>query len=457
MNTDDVVWEWFNGLVRRTTFGVLVFVACCLVTSLLVSARWTRDQELSDLGAYTSLHRKYVRALRHTAELADRLDRDVRVREAVEPVRRQLAVAVESSPRPLPCAETCLRDLEGLQVRWRPLTAGAWTPAVGREVDLRTLGAFERGLVALQQVQASFEQFCERPSRRANVCDYYRDFGERHVGALAQFRGNHFQQTLTEAETRMLGLPPGAAAAPLLTHHRRVAFLIDPSARPTTLAEFEALEAAISARRVSVQTQDTRLTSAPAGGLFTMALPQEASYVALNAIGFLAILFAFLNIHKLNGLLAAHPANANAPIYALAPVASSAFSAPVFGRPRIAALNPGWARRISRFLLSIFSQAPLIALGCAITGYFLLLPDTFGARVSPASLVASAALLGLQAIVLVAFVRERHALVAQFFSWAAAGSPTAPTAPSPVSGPASSDGASLPQSPAASLTPGAPP
>jgi hypothetical protein len=433
MDDLQIVWSWLNGLVRRVTIGTLLFLFFSIISLLLVLSSAIRERDLRHLGDYSQLHARFSDEFLAVASLAaDLSGTRARAMQPVEPLRRALADAGSFDLPDMQCANTWLHGLRDLQSVPDDLAGGCDmegdTCIIRHErIILSDLIAFERGIAAVQDALPALERVCFQDNAPPAVCTYYRAHREKEIAGLSTFVGRHYRQTLAPADRALLDVRVDREICPsqntLLSAAPRLVAAIDPTARPRTLSDFEKLGESISTRRVAIQSEDTRVSSAPAGGLLTVLVPKDVSLPVLQLCGFLAVLYGFLNIRRLDRLTSSTELGDERKIYALYPVASPGFTSVVFGGAAEGEPISSRPTRLASLLTdTLFSWIPVGALLTsvgALVGAALLWASDSGVFSTP-SITIAALLTLLQTIATLALQRERQAVRDRFNQWTAA-------------------------------------
>lgn len=430
-----LVWSWLNGLVRRATIGTLFFFIFSAVSALLVIAAAGRETDLRNLDGYSQLQAHYTDAFLEMAGLgADLTGIRASQMQPIEPLKRALNEAQRQHAPGLACAGSWLKGLEDLQLV--PLRLGNVCAQDNDTCDiphdkivLADLIAFERGIGAVQDGLPALDRFCFSSAAKASICSYYVDHRDKEISGLRTLVEKHYRQSLSEDDRRLLRVRRSKAECPassgFLANYAAVVTAIDPAARPRTLTDFEKLGESISARRVAIQSEDTRVSSAPAGGLFTLLVPRDVSLPVLYFFGFLSILYGFLNIRRLDRLSTSTELGDERRLYKLYIVASHIFTAPVFGAEGLAKPPSSWISKVAALLAgALFNWIPVTALFISFASLAAAAMLVSSSGFSLLSVVATASIAALQAIATAGFMRERQALRGLFNLWTADPVPT---------------------------------
>jgi hypothetical protein len=187
------------------------------------------------------------------------------------------------------------------------------------------------------------------------------------------------------------------------------------------LADFERLGESITARRVAISSEDTRVSSAPAGGLLTVLLPANVSFPLLHLLTLAAALYALLHIRRLRRLTAAHSPGSERELYRLYPVASHVFTAPVFGRSHESDAGQAPVARVAAKITSLlFDSIPVAAVAVSALGVAGATALNMAGSVSfsPGSLGVSWLLFVGQAVSAHAYTAEQRSVKAHYLQWA---------------------------------------
>ncbi|GGN62902.1 hypothetical protein GCM10011349_47020 [Novosphingobium indicum] len=347
---------------------------------------------------------------------------------AVQPLRQSLLAAQNANLPELGCSSTWLDGLRKFQTVPGKIASACSKASTECEIPhqkllLEDLVDFEKGIASVQDSLKAFDRLCYGSLAKPSYCGYYLEHRDDQIGALDSLVSSHYREK-PEARTALWSIfseaETCAADRTFLTSSNRLVSGVDSTARPRTLADFERLGETISAMRVAMQTEDTRVRSAPAGGMFTVQLPKDASLPILQFLGLISILYAFLHVRRLRRLATAHTLDNGHLLYSLYPVASHAFTAPVFGVRTHGDPASRSAARFSAHMTSIaFDWIPLIALSCAgaavLGALFLRLlgNDEF----SPWAIALAAIFFALQLVVTLAYRSEQHVAKDEFNQW----------------------------------------
>jgi hypothetical protein len=423
-------WGWLNGLVRRVAIGVLFYLLFAVICALLVLSTLERDHALENLDSYSREHNKLTGTFLEVAAAATELagaKRRAGAMSAVQPLRESLAAVRDAKLASVPCADSWLEGLRNLQAIPSRIAASCrWSDATCEvphdKLVLDDLVAFEKGIASAQDMLGKFDILCFSDEARPAFCRYYLEHRDKEVAELGGMIFAYYREKVPPQPgvKRLLNKSRSCESdVTYLTSARALEAEIDPTARPRTLSDFESLGATIATTRVAMQSEDTRLSSAPAGGFFTVLIPKDVSFPVLNFLGLTAILYAFLQLRRLRILGASHTLEAHRVLYRLYPNASHVFTAPVFG---VGAKVPtgNWARGGSVWLASImFDKIPFVARwisALAVVGAIVLLASDTN-ELSILGVGISAMLFVLQAIATRAYRLEQAALQQQFTEW----------------------------------------
>ena len=443
MDKQELFWGWFAGLVRRAALGILLFFSFATVAILLLLAEKGREDSLSKLSRFSADHARFTVAFvdiaDHATDLASSGKR-ASAMSAVQPLRLSLIAARDLGTPRFQCAGVWADGLQRLQQVPASILESCGSPDEQCEVRhadllLDDLVSFEMGLASARDALREIDQLCNGPAPSDAVCRYYlaRD-GENEVEALDGFVGSHYQERSSSSARRLsqsTGPQACAASQTLLTSASRLVSEIDPAARPRTLADFERLGQTITEARVAVQAEDTRVSGAPAGGIFSVLIARDVSLPIVNMLALLAILYALLQIRRLGRLVSSLPLDSANPHYALYPSASSTFTSPVFK-------GSGWtadAKRInkissrisSKLACLVFDYIPQIALSISIIGIIgvSFLKVHGSNQFSYAGISISCIIVILQFVTTAAYVGEQKEIRSRFAGWVDASPETA--------------------------------
>lgn len=431
MDTAELYWSWLNGLVRRASVGVLFFLFFAVTSFLLFLAAYDRDTGLSHLGDYSREHSRFSESFLdiadHATEVAGARSR-ANALSAVQPLRRSLISARDKEISELSCAETWIDGLRKFQeipakVSRSCMPSGDECTVPHDELLLEDLIAFEKGMASVQDLLSTLDQFCFSEAAEDDVCGYYRAHREGEISALQGLVGSHYREQRemrSRRRTRATGEECAADHTSLISAERFVD-AVDPTARPRSLADFERLGKSITARRVAIESEDTRVSSAPAGGLLTVLLPRNVSFPLLHFLALAAALYALLHIRRLRRLTTAHSLGDERKLYRLYPVASHVFTAPVFGRSHEADSDQTLVTRAAAQITSfLFDSLPLAAVTVSALGVVgaTILHTGGSISFSAGSLIVSWLLLVAQLVSARAYAAEQRAVKTHYRAWA---------------------------------------
>ncbi len=421
MDSSEIFWRWLTGLVRRVSVGVLLYFLFAMVSVLLYLSEGERNSGLDELSRYSNEHTRYTEAFADIARYMTALGSSKSTaRIAIQPLRLSLMSDQIPGLPEFACAGSWVEGLRRLQSIPADLAARCARSEEQCQVTrerllLDDLVAFERGIASVQDAVQVMDRYCNRRDAYESICGYYLSEGNE-IAALNSFVGSYYRERPSRpAGGSEQGLICDADRASLTGAARLVAE-IDPTARPRTLADFERLGRTVSDARVAIQSQDTRMSGAPPGGIMTVSIPKQAGLPTLALFGLLAALYAILQIRRLKRLVLSYRPTEGDDIFRLYPVASSAFTIPVFGGAG-GAPGDGNGTHLAAVLNNwLFDHIPLLAWALMVfsIGGLTYVRWNGGTQLSLVGIGLAWLFLILQAAVIVGFYCEQRAVRAHF-------------------------------------------
>lgn len=433
VDKEEFLWGWFTGLVRRAATGILLFFLFAAVAILLVVAEKGREDSLSQLSHFSSEHARFTAAFIDIADHATDLagsGKRASATSAIQPLRLSLLAARDQRTPRFQCAEIWADGLQRLQQVPASIIELCDSPDQQCQVNhanllLDDLVNFEMGLASAQDALREIDRLCHGQNASDAVCSYYltRD-SDNEIEALGGFLGSHYQERRSSGSRRSSSGPQVCAASQTyLTLASRLVGEIDPTARPRTLADFERLGQTITEARVAVQAEDTRVSGAPAGGIFSVLIARDVSLPIVNLLALLAILYALLQVRRLGRLVSSAPLSGTNSLYGLYPGASSTFTSPVFsGSGHFADMvtREKLSSRISGRLIGLmFDHIPTVALLLSVIGVLgVSILRGFGSnQFSYFGISISWIIVVLQIVATRAYVGEQKEIRSRFAGW----------------------------------------
>lgn len=431
VDSEEIVWGWLNGLVRRAAIGHLLYLLFAVACCLLVLSAVDRGNGLEDLGTYSNDHSRltesFVDMAGHATELAGSPARAPAM-SAIEPLRRSVIEAKRVGAEGFGCADAWIAGLRHLQRIPAKIASNCPSSFEKCEIPhekllLEDLVGFEQGMATVEDLLPALERACLGSGRQQSFCTYYLVQRDRDIQALNGLVSSHYREPLP-ASSAAEGRGKCEAERTFLTARMAIAARIDPSARAQTLADFERLGETIREARVAIRSADTRISASPGGGILTLLIPKNISFPLLHLLCLTASLYAYLHIHRLLRLTRAYALPSERLLYALYPQASHIFTAPVFGGSARRQAGARLRSHMPALLTVAFDLIPYVALGLAAVSALAAavlatgLTGLSGAEeFSSLAVVISLALVVLQAIVTWGYRVEQRAVRRRFDEW----------------------------------------